>query len=88
MSTSIDQALLSSASNKNVSYRTCEAYACIKKATIQIRVNVGVLGNVNLNLCKDCVSKFSDHVATTEKGLENHSLSKEGEYSNEYISTA
>jgi hypothetical protein len=74
MSATFDQSVLSLESNKNLS---CEAYGCNKAATTQITVNVGVLGDVDLNLCKNCVPKFNDSVVT-KKGLQNRSLPMEG----------
>jgi hypothetical protein len=38
----------------------CEAYGCYAKATTEISVKVGQQGTISLQLCKDCVNKFTD----------------------------
>lgn len=83
MTSTFDQPLLSSVSNKSVS---CDGYSCKKKATKQLTVTVGDLGDVSLNLCKDCLPKFSDS-APAKDGGRYHPMPNKGVYSNEYIKT-
>lgn len=89
MTSTFDQSVLSLESNKNLS---CEAYMCRRKATTQLKVNVGVLGDVDLHLCKNCVPKFSDNVVS-KNGSSHRSLPVNGKarfYHHEYniLSTA
>jgi hypothetical protein len=95
MSTTVDQVISSSRFGKNhskpISDQICEAYRCNKQATVQKIVNVGIFGDVTLNLCRNCVSKFNDHVVMTKNSSEDYSLPmdrKKGFFNNEYISTA
>jgi len=73
---------------KNVSI--CEAYGCNNQATKQIVVSAGSLGNADLNLCKNCVAKFSDsndNDTMTKNGSLVHSLlvdDKKSASNNEY----
>jgi hypothetical protein len=94
MSTTYDQVISSSRFDKNLSRpihdQICEAYRCNKRATIQKIVNVGIFGEVTLNLCRNCVPKFNDDVVMTKKGLENQSLPmdrKKGAYNEYRVST-
>jgi hypothetical protein len=59
---SLDQAISSSRTVKNFSKHTCEAYGCSNGATKRIIVSVGNLGDIDLNLCKNCVLKFNDSI--------------------------
>lgn len=81
--------ILFSRSHKKVTSAICEAYNCNKDATDQITVDVGILGDINLNLCKTCIPKFSSQV---KYGVGNHTApvdeKKEVLYNNEYVSTA
>jgi hypothetical protein len=36
----------------------CEAVGCLARTTIKIKVKVGQLGTIPLDLCADCVNKF------------------------------
>ena len=60
MSHPSDQIAISSRFDKNISNVHCEAYRCNNKATNQITVNVGRLGEINLNLCNSCVPIFKN----------------------------
>jgi hypothetical protein len=40
----------------------CEAYGCNNVATKQITVSAGNFGNIDLNFCNNCVSKFNDSI--------------------------
>jgi hypothetical protein len=64
-------AVLSSRPDKNFSRQICEAYRCNNNATNQVTVNVGRLGDINLNLCKSCVPKFknTDKLTASEEQL-------------------
>lgn len=44
----------------NLTLCLCEAFDCNSKATAQVQVNAGKFGNITLNVCKDCVSKFEE----------------------------
>jgi hypothetical protein len=90
MTSTFDQVVLPSRLDKNVyrTYSTCDVYGCKKKATAQVTVNAGYLGDVILNLCKICVPKFSDN-KVSKNGLLHRSLplnGKEGVYHHEYKS--
>lgn len=37
----------------------CEAMKCEEEATSQIKVSVGNLGIIDLNVCNNCISKFN-----------------------------
>lgn len=76
MTSSSSRTLLTTRSNKNLS-RTCEAYECRRKATTQLKVNVGVFGDVDLHLCKNCVPKFSNKIGALA-GLENQLMPVNG----------
>ena len=76
MSTTYDQVLSSLRFDKNLSNLTCEVNGCSKCATVQKIVNVGVFGDIHLNLCKNCVSKFSGEIVTT-KNSSSYSLPME-----------
>jgi hypothetical protein len=55
--------LLSVSTDKSVSYNTvaiCESLGCNNKATVQVTVGVGRLGNIDLNLCNDCAPIFKN----------------------------
>ena len=39
---------------------TCEAYGCFEKAATTIKVRVGHLGIIPLDLCANCVKKFDE----------------------------
>jgi hypothetical protein len=51
----MDQETIGSEINKEI----CEAVGCLAKATTEISVKVGLLGEIQLRLCKDCVYKFA-----------------------------
>jgi hypothetical protein len=36
----------------------CEAFGCSQKAVTKIRVKVGQLGSISLDLCANCTEKF------------------------------
>jgi hypothetical protein len=36
----------------------CEAFGCFEKAATKIKVRVGHLGLISLDLCTDCTRKF------------------------------
>jgi hypothetical protein len=55
-----DPQILSSRSGINISKNSCEAYGCNNKATSQVTVTVGRLGNIDLNLCKKCAPMFKN----------------------------
>jgi hypothetical protein len=38
---------------------TCEALGCDERATTQLTVSVGELGYISLDLCEDCLLRFS-----------------------------
>lgn len=38
----------------------CEGLKCNAQATIQVTVHVGELGTINLNLCENCIPRFTD----------------------------
>jgi hypothetical protein len=38
----------------------CEGLRCNEQATVQVTLPVGELGTIELNLCKNCVPKFTD----------------------------
>jgi hypothetical protein len=38
----------------------CEAVGCSNKATVQLEVKVGPKRNIQLFLCKYCISKFEE----------------------------
>jgi hypothetical protein len=38
----------------------CEAFGCSQKATTKIRVKVGQLGSISLDLCNNCTEKFDE----------------------------
>jgi hypothetical protein len=38
----------------------CEANGCTARATTQLSVRVGDLGNILLSLCSNCVTRFAD----------------------------
>lgn len=42
----------------DINNRVCETYECKNEATEVIKVNFGKFGNITLNLCKNCISKF------------------------------
>ena len=42
----------------------CEGYGCFKKAATKIKVRVGKLGSISLDLCTDCVKKFYENYNT------------------------
>jgi hypothetical protein len=80
--------ILCSPRHKKVTSAICEAYNCNRDATDQVKVNAGVFGDVNLNLCKNCIPKFSNRV---KYGVGNHtSLVREKKelFNNDNISTA
>jgi hypothetical protein len=94
---SSDSTILSSRIGKNFSkqkttlqQQICEAYGCDKRATRQVTVNVGNMGSVGLNLCGNCIPKFSDSNdsnTVTKNGSRVHSLpmdDKKGCFNNEY----
>ncbi|HEY7570075.1 MAG TPA: hypothetical protein VH796_01780 [Nitrososphaeraceae archaeon] len=39
---------------------TCEAVGCFEKATDEIAVNVGNLGEIQVLLCSNCIFKFRE----------------------------
>ena len=66
----------------------CESYGCNNKSVTRILVGVGILGNIDLNVCKRCIPKFSDNIrSSTKNGTAHHSLSLDDKKvdSNEYI---
>lgn len=52
----MNQITITSDTNNSI----CEAVNCSSKASVQIEVKVGQLGNISLSLCNDCVNKFRD----------------------------
>ena len=44
----------------NVNNSICEATGCTDRATTQLSVRVGDLGNISLSLCSNCVTRFAD----------------------------
>jgi hypothetical protein len=36
----------------------CEAHGCFEEATAKIKVKVGQLGSISVDLCSNCVKKF------------------------------
>lgn len=42
----------------NVNNCICEPYGCLEEATAKIKVKVGQLGSISLDLCTNCVKKF------------------------------
>ena len=38
----------------------CESYGCNNKSTASIIVDVGRLGKIDLNICNNCIPKFTD----------------------------
>jgi hypothetical protein len=58
-----DSTVYSSRKIKNFSKPTakiCESYGCNNKSMTSIVVDVGRLGNIDLNVCKRCIPKFSN----------------------------
>lgn len=83
-----DMVLPTETHKKITAAAVCEAYNCDKAATDQIKVNAGVFGDVDLNLCKNCIPKFSSQV---KYGSSDHTAPVDGKkevYNNEYVSTA
>ena len=39
----------------------CEAVGCFARATTKIKVKVGQLGSISLDLCNDCIGKFNEN---------------------------
>jgi hypothetical protein len=56
-----DPQILSCRSGINISKNSCEAYGCNNKATSQVTVTVGRLGDIDLNLCKSCIPEFDEN---------------------------
>ena len=52
--------------NKNL----CDCNGCSRDATTEIEVNVGELGIIRLNLCKNCIPKFKQSVAKENQTIE------------------
>ena len=69
MSKTSDQVVLSSGFDNKVPNPTCDAYRCNNKATNQVSVNVGRLGEIDLNLCNSCtpIFKNTDRLTTLPK---------------------
>jgi hypothetical protein len=44
----------------DVNNSICEANDCTARATTQLSVSVGDLGNISLSLCSNCVTRFAD----------------------------
>jgi len=63
MPQAFDRILLPSSSGINVSNpeERCEAFGCNKRATKQITISAGRHGNIDLNVCKRCISEFNDN---------------------------
>lgn len=38
----------------------CEGLKCNEQATLKATVNVGQLGTVDLNLCRNCIMRFTE----------------------------
>jgi hypothetical protein len=91
MPQTFDRLLLSSKSGINLTENRpkCEAYGCDKRATRQITIDAGRHGNIDLNVCKSCISKFNDEdkIAPSKDGVRYRSLPSNGKTgdSNEYI---
>jgi hypothetical protein len=83
---STDTTIFSSKSNKYFTQKlVCEAYGCGKQAIREITMSAGNLGDIQLNLCKKCVPKFTS--SATINGNPIHSLPVNGKkgYRHEYI---
>jgi hypothetical protein len=60
--TPLDSTVYSLKNVKNFSKPTaviCESYGCNNKSITRIAVSVGKLGEIDLNVCKSCIPKFS-----------------------------
>jgi hypothetical protein len=60
MTQPLDSATLSIPVHKN--FLICEAYSCNNRAVQQVIVSVGNLGNIELNVCSRCISKFDGSI--------------------------
>jgi hypothetical protein len=45
---------------QDIKFTICEASDCSASATIEVNIPVGDLGTINLLLCENCKSKFTD----------------------------
>ena len=64
----------------------CEAYDCKRQAITQIDVNVGVFGQINLNLCNLCLPKFSASAVNVKSTNQNKRI--RGNYNVSMLRTA
>ena len=85
MPQTFDRSVLSSRSGINLTPKPeCEACGCDKKATKQITIDAGGLGNIDLNVCKSCLPKFNDNdedgdkVVPGKDGMRHRSLPSNG----------
>lgn len=65
----------------------CDAYNCNQVATHQIKVGVGPLGDIDLNICNNCDTKFNNK---GKYGLRNHTTpvnGRKGVINYEYLNT-
>jgi hypothetical protein len=55
----------------------CEGYGCFKKATTKIKVRVGQLGTIPLDLCTYCVKKFDENTPGKEDSKQENVANEE-----------
>jgi hypothetical protein len=64
----------STISKPDIKPTICEASGCSEYATTEVNIRVGDLGTINLLLCENCKSKFSDPKSgERERISESHS---------------
>lgn len=84
-SQTIDHLIPMSRFDKKVTNSNCDAYRCNNRATSQVTVNVGRLGEIELNLCNNCVPKFNENKERSVSDQDtNRSQPKTNEYDYQY----
>jgi len=67
-----------------INKKICDAEGCSAKATKEIKISVGQMGDIELSICSNCVSKF---VVLEEKTKCSESLVSRHDQSSAYHRT-